>query len=121
MNHVHAVVFIDHHEANVFFPAAGQEPVKHVVSHQHGHNVVDGRRAPLDRKLIDGVCAKIAGVAEVLIVGPGTAKNEFKNWLTEHKPDIARAVVGVESVDHPTSGELKNLAHKAFKRIDLWL
>lgn len=117
----HAVVFVDHHVAHIHFPdGTSSEPAGKVFSAQPAHGK-DGHRQPLDRKALEWICSKVKEAEEILLVGPGTAKHELKSWLAEHHPEVDRRVVGVETVDHPTAGELKNLALTAFRRIDAWL
>jgi stalled ribosome rescue protein Dom34 len=54
----------------------------------------------------------------VLVVGPGEAKHSFKRYVSERHGDVAKRVVGVETADHPTDGELLAMARRSFKRID---
>ena len=42
----------------------------------------------------------------ILIVGPSSAKLEFFRYLHEHDRHLEAKVVGVESADHPTDGEI---------------
>ena len=55
----------------------------------------------------------------LLIVGHGTAKNEFARFVREKVPALAPRIMGVETVDHPTQGEIVALARKFFKAKDL--
>ncbi len=113
----HAVVFVDHKEARIYFPdGTSAEPEGRVLSkHKKEH---DGHRPPLDKEAADALCTRVKDVEEILLVGPGSAKHELNTWIAEHHPDVSRRIVGVETVDHPTAGELKNLALKSFRRID---
>lgn len=113
----HAVVFVDHKEARIYFPdGTSAEPEGRVLAHPHKGQ--DGHRAALDKHAVDALCTRVREAEEILLVGPGTAKTELNTWIGEHHPDVARRIVGVETVDHPTPGELKNIALKAFRRID---
>ena len=40
---------------------------------------------------------------------------EFKHYLAEHAPKIDARISAVETLDHPTDGELLALARKFFK------
>ena len=51
----------------------------------------------------------------ILLAGPGTGKVEFKHYLSEHAPKIDARISAVETLDHPTDGELLALARKFFK------
>ena len=60
--------------------------------------------------------AALEGASAILIVGPATAKMEFAKYIRAHNSALARAIEGVETVNHPTEGELLNLAYSFFKR-----
>ncbi len=58
------------------------------------------------------------GVDALLIVGPASAKLEFFKYLHEHDRRLEGKVVGVESADHPTDGEIVARAKSYFKASD---
>lgn len=65
------------------------------------------------------VSQSLGSATELLIVGPGVAKNHFKNHLeTHHHKGLAGKVVGVESMDHPTDNQILAAARKFFKVYD---
>jgi len=64
------------------------------------------------------VVEAVADANEILIVGPGSAKLELIKHIYKHDANIASRVVGVETVDHPTDGQLLAYAKKSFLRID---
>ena len=126
MKHYHAVIWIDHREAKVFsmnLTGASDEWTvrphdKHVhIHHKAGTNSSSGK-APEDKHYFHSVAEAVADAGEILIVGPGTAKQELRKHMSEHDPKIAAKVVGVEPVDHPTDGELVNIAKKFFTKVD---
>jgi hypothetical protein len=51
----------------------------------------------------------------VLITGPANAKTELVKHIERHVPTLSARIVGVETVDHPTDGELVAHARKYFK------
>ena len=53
-----------------------------------------------------------AGV--VLVTGPANAKIELVKHIERHVPMLSGKIVGVETVDHPTDGELIAHARKYF-------
>lgn len=120
----HAIVYLDHHHARVFH-LDGTEPGKLTLTeasqretdHRHRN---DGKK-PSHEGFFHAVAASLKGAKEILVVGPGTAKSEFKHHLETHDVDIDQHVVGVESVDRLTEGQLLALAKKRFKAIDQWL
>ena len=54
----------------------------------------------------------------ILIVGPAGAKTELANHLAAHAPGLSTRVAGVETVDHPSEGELLALARQFFQASD---
>ncbi len=51
----------------------------------------------------------------ILLVGPGNAKTHFKTHLEDHhNKELAKRVVGTETMDHPTDAQLVAHAHKYF-------
>lgn len=127
MTHYHAVVWIDHHEARIveFSPSDRSEATvlhKHAVKHtQHSAGKSRSWRAPEDPAYYEEVVKALADIGELLIVGPANAKFVFLKHLQAKHPDLAAKVVGVETVDHPTSGELANYAAAYFHKKDRML
>lgn len=124
MDHSHAVVWIDHHEAHIihFNPEATEaSAVKPKAPHRHLHHKSGSTAAGHDKPdaaYLSGVAAAIADANEILVVGPANAKLELVHYLKAHKAEVAKKVVGVETVDHPSEGELLKFAHKYFTAAD---
>jgi hypothetical protein len=57
-------------------------------------------------------------VNEILIIGPGSAKNELSRHAASHDPAVAKKIVAVETVDHPTDPQIIDYAKKYFNRFD---
>jgi len=64
------------------------------------------------------VAHALEGSDEILLVGPSTAKLKFLRYAYAHDPALAARVVGVETVDHPTDGQLLAYARTYFKSVD---
>ncbi len=120
----HVAVWIDHHEARVFHvaPEAFDEstiraPNKHIHRHPKGP---EGPKAHPDdaHRFFHEVTTALEGAAEVLIVGPSTAKLQFIRYAQEHAQAVARAIVGIETVDHPTDPQLVAYARQYFRAAD---
>jgi hypothetical protein len=82
------------------------------VSHQHLHhkaNSTDSGHAPVDKSYLERVSATIADARAVLICGPASAKTELHTHVKTQHPQLAARVSAVETLDHPSDGEL--LAH----------
>lgn len=124
MSHYHCVVWIDHREAHVieFNPNDAEASVIHPKSkHEHLHHkqgVVGSGKAPQDHAYYQAVCNAIRDAGEILIVGPSTAKIELFKHMQAHAPAVAARVVSLETVDHPTDGELLKFARRHFDADD---
>lgn len=124
MSMKHAVVWIDHREARVIQFNAGEgetEVIKTRSTHQHLHHhqgTPGSGRVATDPAYLHAVVEAVAGAAEVLVVGPGSAKLEFIQHAHRHDARFAERIVGVETVDHPTDPQLLAYAKHYFLRID---
>jgi stalled ribosome rescue protein Dom34 len=121
MNKNHVVVWIDHREAHVLFFEGANEFIGSNTTHTHLHhkaNEIGSGNAPEDRKFFDAVVISVADINEVLLVGPGSGKNDFVKYVREHYPALAKRIVGSETVDHPTDPQVVAYAKKYFARID---
>lgn len=122
MSYNHAVIWIGHDEAHVihFNPEASEsETIRTHSRHQHSkRGQVTGTRAALDQSFLHEVINAAADVKEILVVGPGSAKLELVKHATRHDAQLADRIVGVETVDHPSDGQLLAHAKKTFTRID---
>lgn len=127
MAHYHAVIWIDHHEARVVeFGAEGQssEIIKPARPFKHPKNSAAksaGWRAAEDPEFFDEIARGLDGIGEILIVGPAGVKLAFFKRLQAKHPSLAEKVIGVETVDHPTDGELVRYAKKYFHKAERML
>jgi hypothetical protein len=120
----HAVIWIDHKEARVFHvnAAAADEttvlaPQHHLHRHPKGHG--EAKEHPGDaHRFFAEVAHAVAGVDAILIVGPSSAKLEFFRYVHEHERPLEAKVVGIESADHPTDGQIVARAKAYFKASD---
>ncbi len=122
--HYHAVVWIDHHEARIFKFSA-TEADKLVVHAQNPHlhlhhkaSAIGDGRAAADPAYFDRVANAIEETHEILIAGPANAKHELQHYIEKHRPQLAKKIVGVETVDHPTDGALTDHARRYFAAAD---
>lgn len=124
MSHYHCVVWIDHREAHViqFNPDSAEESTVYTKSkHEHLHHkqsAVGSGKLPVNHAYYQTVADAIKDAGEILIVGPSTAKLELFKHLQAHAPAIAARVVSVESVDHPSDGQLLKFARHHFDADD---
>jgi stalled ribosome rescue protein Dom34 len=127
MSHVHAVVWLDHRHAKVVDFSVDD---KHVVNVHHagGHRQVHHKAGSTgaghpadDAAFFEQIVVALADAQEILITGPGTAKAGFRDHVAKRHAALAKRIVGVETLDHPTEGELLAHARKVFKRVDAML
>ena len=124
MSQRHAVVWLDHVEATVI--KFSQEESRELEVHsrmQPSRAHSDGRQSSSghvrdDPQFFDEIAHLVSEVPEVLVVGPGLAKVAFDRYVRSHHPAIGSRIIGVETVDHPTSGEILKFAKRYFQRAD---
>lgn len=120
----HAVVWIDHQEAHVIqfnAEASESEIIKTKSKHKHVHQksgTPGSGHFNADQNYLHQVIEAVSGAGEILIVGPGSAKLELIKHAHQHDTKISEKIVGVETVDHPTDGQLLAYAKKSFTKID---
>lgn len=124
MSHYHAVVWIDHREAKVFHfsPTEADKQVLHPdkpAKHLHHKAMSIGSgNAPANHEFLHAVAQAVADAGAILITGPGSAKTELVKHIEQHDPKLKKLIVGVETVDHPSDGQLLAHARKYFKAAD---
>jgi stalled ribosome rescue protein Dom34 len=122
--HFHAVVWIDHREARVFHfnPDDALRAIIHPDNpHQHLHHKsgsIGAGHAGVDKPYLQAVSTALADAGAILVVGPGTAKTEFVAYAKEHAPLVAQRILGTETVDHPSDGQIVAHARKYFRAAD---
>ena len=125
--HFHAIVWIDHHVARICsFNADEAEvtivrpdrPTRHI---HHKANTIGSGHAGEDQGFYAAVAERFQSAGAVLITGPANAKHELVKHLEQCRPELRSRVVGVESLDHPTDGELVAYGREYFKSADRML
>ena len=117
----HFAVWIDHKEARVFAIQPGKvdettvtAPLKN-IHHKHPKGEEGAQAHPNDAKrFFHDVGLALEGAEQILVVGPSTAKLQLVRYLREHNHLLEAKIVGVETVDHPTDGQLVAHAKKYF-------
>ncbi len=125
MIHYHSIVWIDHQKAVVWNfndDAQTKSLVKSHDQHQRIHVRQSprkgGHETPEELQFFRDVSQSLAGVEEIVIIGPAHAKEEFAGFLKKKHPQIGAKVVAVETADHPTDAQLLAYARKHFKVLD---
>ena len=109
------VAWIDSNHSKLFKLATGKMDL-HTVNRS---NTLDLKN---EEYYFHEVAKALKGAQELLLVGPGLAKTHFVAHLKHHHHmDLAKKVVGVETVDHPTEPEILAIARKFFKSHDMFV
>lgn len=116
MSLFHAVVWMDHNEAHVLQFDAEHVEAQKVKARTHHRRGTD---RPTDASgFFSDISQTLNGVHEVLLCGPAQTKQQLAEWAPSHAPALARAIVGTETVDHPTDAQLVAFARKYFLKHD---
>ena len=116
-------VWIDHKEAHIFQIDADKVDAELIsaprhLHHRHPKGPGEAKEHPDDAKrFFHEVTRLLEDSAQVLVVGPSTAKLELLRYLEKHDHPQGPKVVGIETVDHPTDGQLVAYAKTYFKRM----
>ncbi|MCC6811495.1 MAG: hypothetical protein IT381_28960 [Deltaproteobacteria bacterium] len=108
------IVWTDRQNAKIFKLGANSEDLElHWKQPDHKTRGPDAEEHESE-KFYHSIAAELRDAKGILIVGPGVGRTHFKHHLDKHDPKLAAKVLGVESADHPTDGQLKALARKFF-------
>lgn len=120
----HAVVWIDHREAKIFFltrDSANEVTLGSTKNFDQAHKhagTVSGAKTPIDEKFLHMVVEALKPVPEWLFIGPASAKDELAKHVKHHDHTLADRIIGIEPSDHPTDGQIVAFARKYFKAAD---
>ena len=115
MSTFHTVVWMDHSEAHVAMFDREHVEAQRIKSRSHHkhHGKAEDTTA-----FFAEIAGALTGAHEVLLAGPGLARNQFRDWCGIHHSAIAQTFVDSVTMDHPTDGQLVALARKYFKKFD---
>jgi stalled ribosome rescue protein Dom34 len=88
------------------------------IHHKHAKGHDTDKEHPDDAKrFYAAVCSALEGSAPILIVGPGSSKLEFLRYVQMHAKPLELRIAGIETVDHPSDGQLVAYAKKYFAKV----
>ena len=88
--------------------------------HSKNGTLGSGRQAE-DPHYYHAIVEALKGATEILVVGPAQAKLQLIKHIHTHDKALSDKVVGVETVDHPTDGQVVAYARKYFAAKDQML
>jgi stalled ribosome rescue protein Dom34 len=114
-----AVVWLDHTKAQVIHfdkDASESESLKTHSTHPHPkQNHADTHANEDDNTAFyNDIAAVLKDAQQILVVGPGQEKTAFVKYLAIKAPLVSENVKAVETVDHPSDGQLLSYARQHF-------
>lgn len=113
----HAVLRLDHHQAQLLQFDADQVQASTLKAHGHATKQ-HGSAVRAEHEFFAQVCDALAGIAEVLVAGSRTAQADFRHYVEKHRPALVRQIAGYETVDHPSDNQLVAQARAFFVKHD---
>ena len=118
--HYHALIWIDHNEARIF--EFNEEESHRTLVHSshprehspHKAGARDSGQAGVDQGFLERVAQALTHAGAILIAGPANAKTELAKHIERRHPSLFRRISAVETLDHPSDGEMLALARKFF-------
>jgi len=120
----HVVVWLDHAEAHIIHFTVDSSLAEHVRTtstrpHLHvksGH--AGSGRAPENARYFEDVTTALQDSKEILLMGPGSEKDEFMKYVAKHHKPLSQRIVATLAADHPTDPQLLAFARKYFVKAD---
>lgn len=115
MTTFHAVVWLDHQEAHVLmFDKAHIEAQRIKARSHHKHQ----GKADDNAVFFKQIAQALHGSHEILLCGPGQARNQLHDWIGAHDKALGSCLVDSVAADHPSDGQLVAMARKYFLKYD---
>ena len=113
-------VWIDHSTAHIFdYNEEGAHP--RALLNNHQVTAKEGNSNEHTKSFYHEVATALKDCKSILLMGPGQAKEEFKNHCETHHHLINEEIFKVESMkDHPSSPEIMEFSGKIFKEHFNW-
>lgn len=109
----YCALWLDHKQAYIYeFNADGVNEKK---LHAHSDEKIPS-------KFFHEIAQSLVGAKELMIMGPGVAKDQFKHHCEDHHHgNIAKAIVGVRTMEsHPTKAMMLEKANEFFDSYHMW-
>jgi len=118
--HNHAVVWIDHRVAKVFFlglETSDERTIRADLATEHLHhkaNTIGSGKAPEDPTFFPRIGEALQSSQAILVVGPGNEKTLLLKYLEERRHSTKGSEIRAEACDHPTDREIVALGRRYF-------
>ncbi len=109
----HAVVWTDHHNAQLLKFDADDVQAHKMHAHQHATGQ-HGSGVRAEHEFFGVLCDALDSAPEALVTGSHTALADFRRYVDKHRPQTAGRVAGYEVVDHPSDKQLVALGRSFF-------
>lgn len=123
MSFHHTIVWLDHTKAHIVSFNREEDQRKTITAPSHHPNANSNsadHSNPGTLHYFRDISEALSETSKILIAGPAQEKLAFAKYLTQHHPAIAKKLVGVETLDHPSDGQLLAYARKYFAKADLY-
>ena len=113
----HYALWVDHQYAYVY--KFSKEGIEEMTLKAPAHHT--GSQQNFDQFYHD-IAKKVGDAQELMVMGPGVAKNEFKHHCEKHHHEkLAKAIVGMRTMEsHPTKAMIQEEAKDFFKHYHMW-
>jgi stalled ribosome rescue protein Dom34 len=110
-------IWVDHHKAYIFEYL--KDGIHERTMEPQGHHEKITKEDL--RTFYHEIAKTLSGSERILVVGPGTAKEEFKNHCEEHHRQVNKAIIQVQTMkDHPTPEQILKVSNAFFRNDQLW-
>ncbi len=117
-------LWVDHKHAFIYkFDVNGVEETKYEAEqHEHHTHNKNDMKDKGHNKFYHMLCEKLYNAKEVFVMGPGTAKDEFKHHCEKHHhKNLFLAIKGMETmVSHPSKPMMLKKASEFFDSYHQW-
>lgn len=126
---LHVAIWMDHEQARIFHverESFDEQTVRAHRSHASSSSKKGSgahARGNLHevKAFYDAIAMALSDAQEIVVLGPGTAKLELTKYFHKSAPRLGAKIVGVETADHPTDGQLVAHVRKYFRAKDRML
>lgn len=113
----HAVVRIDHQSAQVMQFDADHVQTQKLKTHSR-HTSQHGSKVRSEHEFYAEVCNALAGISEVLMVGPKIGLADFRHYVEKHRVPLNRLIVDWEVQERATDNQMVAMARQYFVKYD---